>query len=327
MVRRLLAALILLLPLALPCEERLRGPALLVGNPGLCLDFVFDPGPDGLTHMDAVLGGRFCDIQMPDGAPRAPRLEVALQCQKDDEAGDSLPAYGGVMDLGQSLVEQGKSFGPLLFGPGATLRYQTIIPQDLEPGSYLVFLEVQDKQLKLKNRKTLHVTVPEIPEPDGIRLGGLRFMSLMQPGPDGGPESRPNPWRQAGGASHLPLIVAYRLDHDPSLGIKRMVHRAAVTRVATGKTVWQAEEERAVPPGGSSLNSFAMPPSELAKLEPGDYLWLTQAWPKDQPSDRVGAYKSFWVPGAGDLTPQAAAAADALADTPAAGARHGRQGD
>jgi hypothetical protein len=301
-VRRLLAGLLLLLPLALPCQQdRLRGPALLVGNPGLCLDFIFDPGPDGLTHVDAVLGGRFCDIQLPDSAQRAPRLEVAIQFQKDEEGSDSLPAYGGVVDLARSLEEQGQAFSPQLFGQGATLRYQTIIPQDLEPGSYFAFVEAQDKGLKLKTRKTLHVTVPEIPAADGLRLGGLRFMSLMQPGPDGEPQSRPNPWRQAGGESRLPLIVAYRLDHDPSLGIRRIIHRAAVTRVDTGKTVWEAEEERAVPPGGSSLNSFAMPPAELAKLEPGDYLWLTQAWPKDQPSDRVGAYKSFWVPGSGDL--------------------------
>jgi len=292
-----LLALLLLLPLALPCQDRLRGPALLVGDPGLCLDFIFDPGPDGLTHVDAVLGGRFCDIQLPDGAKRAPKLELALQFQREEEGSDSLPAYGGVVDLGQSLKTLGKSFDPLLFGKGASLRYQTIIPQDLEPGSYFVFIQAQDKGLGLKNSKTLHVTVPEMPEVDGIRLGGLRFMSLMQPGPDGEPQSRPNPWRQAGGESALPLIVAYRLDHAPSLGIKRIVHRAAVTRVDTGKTMWQAEEERAVPPGASSLNSFAMPPSELAKLAPGDYLWLTQAWPKGQPSDRVGAYKSFWVPG------------------------------
>jgi hypothetical protein len=324
MVKPLLA-LLLLLPLALPGQDRLRGPALLVGNPGLCLDFIFDPGAQGLTHVEAVLGGRFSDILLPADAKRAPLLQVALQYQKDKEDSPSLPAYGGSLDLGEELKAQGSFFDPSLFGASGSLRYQVSIPQDLEPGSYLVFLEVQDKGLRLENRKTLHLTVPSMPEAKGLRLGDLHFMGRLQPGPDGSPQGQPNPWRQAGGSSGLPLIVAYRLDHDPALGIKRMVHRAAVTRVDTGKTLWQAEEERAVPPGGSSLNSFAMPPDELAKLEPGDYLWLTQAWPKDQPSDRVGAYKSFWVPSADDEAQQPDAAADSSGDTPAAKSRHGRK--
>ncbi len=299
MVKNLLAIL-LLLPLALPGQDRLRGPALLVGNPGLCLDFIFDPAADGQTHVEAVLGGRFSDITLPADAKRAPNLQVVLQYQKDGEAGDSLPAYGGAVDLGKGLAAQGRSFDPSLFGPGGSLRFQTLIPQDLEPGSYFAVLDVQDKGLGLATHKTLHVTVPEIPAADGLRLGDLRFMSRLEPGPDGGPLGQPNPWRQAGGSSGLPLIVAYRLDHDPSLGIRRLVHRAAVTRVDSGKPLWQAEEERAVPPGGASLNSFSMPPSVLDRLAPGDYLWLTQVWPKDQPASRVGAYKSFWVPGAED---------------------------
>jgi len=103
MVRRALAlgACLLCLGPALWGRDKLKGPALLVGNPGITLDFILDPAEDpGRTRVEALLGGRFSDFSLPPKALRAPRLDAVMQFNLEDGS-DSSPAQSERIDLAQ----------------------------------------------------------------------------------------------------------------------------------------------------------------------------------------------------------------------------------
>jgi hypothetical protein len=273
--------------------ESLRLPWIFSDDPDLSADFGFSPGKDGKTHVELVIGGRFAGFQLPRGAARSPRLSVVCEFN-DPGALEAKPEIvSTVLDLEDVLKEYGVGFSKGAFKKGSRYVYKAELALDLAPGDYNVSIALDDRDLDLHSRRTLHMFVPA-PKLDRWAVGDLKFISAVGKRLDAkGREQRvldPNPWRQVGGPQDWDLLVAYR-DLGPRPGGKLM-RRHSVQRLRGGGPAVFTEESEAPPKQASQVWLVRVPADKARQWQAGTYTLKVELWSGAQ---KVEGIKTFQV--------------------------------
>ena len=239
-MKGLLLALGIAAAAGLGARESLRLPWVFSDEPDLTADLGFSPGPQGKTHVDLVLGGRFAHFGLPSGALRAPQLDITCAFTDPSRLERSAVTLETRADLELFLAGYGLRFARRWFGSDSPLLYKAELETDLGPGDYDLSLAMQDAGMGFESHRTLHVIVPEL-DAGQWQLGDLRFITAVGKQMDSrGREKRlldPNPWRQVGGQLGWDLLVAYADLGPRPRGPLTRVHR--VRRLRGGQMLWQ----------------------------------------------------------------------------------------
>jgi hypothetical protein len=199
------------------------------------------------------------------------------------------------LSLNDILSSYGKSFSRSEFSSSSPLVFKADFSVTLAPGDYNVLLSMQDKELSISNRRTLHVIVPSFS--GATELGDLMFCQAVGSRLDskGKPETffDPNPWRQISGAESS-LIVAYRPLGAPLNGVLKRRHSIWRLRGDTDSPLWT--DEGPAPAKRASQHYLAqVPPSVLRKLDRGVYVFKVELWEAAYPARLLESSKTFEV--------------------------------
>jgi hypothetical protein len=255
--------------------ETLRLPWIFSDRPELSADFNFSPGSKGGTRVELSLGGRFSRFGLPWGAARPPILGLLCEFVDPGRLVGKVAALKGRIDLGQVLRESGLDFSPSRFKSSSPLLYKAEFSTELAPGDYNVALSLEDKELSISGRRTLHVIVPAM-ERKGI--GDLKFcMAVGKELDSRGKERRvldPNPFRQVGGREAWPLIVAY--DAFGAAGAQGAKRRVSIRRLrGDDADAWSAVDRLPARKAGQWF--ISQPPEQaLAGLRPGVHVFSVE---------------------------------------------------
>jgi hypothetical protein len=289
-------ALFLLMPLPAGALEVLRLPWIFSDRPELTADFNFSPAPGGKTNVELALGGRFSRFGLPNGAARAPILEIRCDFVNPGELVENVAALKTQLDLGEILSTYGASFSESAFSSSSPFVFKTQFKVALKPSDYNIVVSIRDKELSISSSRTLHVIVPAISPSDGI--GDLEFCQGVGESLDAqGRPTRlldPNPWRQVGGAFKWGIIVAY-----DTFGAARRPHlwrRHSIWRLRgdNDEPLWQ-DAGPAPPKKPGQLYIVQVAPELLKGLSPGVYVFKVEFWDKGQATDPLVGSKTFEV--------------------------------
>jgi hypothetical protein len=282
------------LPLPGQALHTLRLPWIFSDRPEITADFNFSPAPAGRTKVELSLGGRFAKFGLPRGAARAPQLAIHCEFISPGELVGRVTHVDGRADLAEVLVGYGAPFARQAFSASSPYVFKTEFLATLAPGDYNVVVAIEDKELSIFSRRTLHVIVPAL----SSGLGDLKFcLGVGEALDPSGKPARildPNPWRQVGGASHWGLIVAYDLyGPAPAPGSLRR-HSIWRLRGDNDEPLWS--EEAPLPPKKRGQLYLAQPPAKaLAVLERGIYVFKVEIWHPGWPEAIQSASKTFEV--------------------------------
>jgi hypothetical protein len=190
--------------------------------------------------VDLALGGRFANFGLPNGALRAPQLDITCAFTDPSRLERSAVTLRTRADLELFLQGYGLRFARRWFGSDSPLLYKAEMETDLPPGDYNLSLAMQDAGIGFESHRTLHVIVPELAAGQW-QVGDLRFITGVGKQLDAkGREQRlldPNPWREVGGKLGWDLLVAYADLGPRPAGPLTRVHR--VRRLRSGQVLWQ----------------------------------------------------------------------------------------
>ena len=277
--------------------EILRLPWIFSDEPEITADFDFGPADAASTRVALALGGRFSHFGLPRGAARAPELDVHCEFVSPGSLVSHVAEMKGEISLSEVLKSSGLQFSRKHFSRSSPYVFKSEFSATVPPGDYNVIVSIEDKELSIASRRTLHVIVPAMSSQQPF-LSDLKFCLGVGQALDAQGKLKsvldPNPWRQVGGASAWELTVAYKTLGAPLQGSLWRRHSIWRLRGAAESPLWQ-EESPAPAKKASQFYLARVRPTAIKVLGRGIYVFKVELWPKGQPNAILSSSKTFEI--------------------------------